>query len=243
MLVCILIAYYGGDRYIPPWFECHEHPVYKGDDYITGVGLAPQRHGWYADSKKSVENAKADLLKNLFGKNVEFYMNNYSYILKLLNKYIKEGEVTYDHRHHVYFALVYLNIRKIKENLNEVQKGLLRKIFWLCFIGKQNEESLKSIKTKVIAIKIILKMVERKKVKPSDGGIRIEGAHTITIKDIPDGIRDGRGKVPKTLKEKIEALKKVEIKKALKKHNGNKTKAAEELGIRREVLSRYVKKI
>jgi len=191
MLVCILIAYYGGDRYIPPWFECHEHPVYKGDDYITGVGLAPQRHGWYADSKKSVENAKADLLKNLFGKNVEFYMNNYSYILKLLNKYIKEGEVTYDHRHHVYFALVYLNIRKIKENLNEVQKGLLRKIFWLCFIGKQNEESLKSIKTKVIAIKIILKMVERKKVKPSDGGIRIEGAHTITIKDIPDGIRDG----------------------------------------------------
>ena len=71
---------------------------------------------------------------------------------------------------------------------------------------------------------------------------RIEGGHTITIEDIPDEIRDGKGKVPKTLKEKIEALKKEEIKKALKKHNGNRTKAAEELGIRREVLSRYVKK-
>ena len=27
--------------------------------------------------------------------------------------------------------------------------------------------------------------------KPSDGGIRIEGGHTITIEDIPDEIRHG----------------------------------------------------
>ena len=72
---------------------------------------------------------------------------------------------------------------------------------------------------------------------------RIEGAHTITIEDIPDEIRDGRGKVPKTLKEKIEALKKEEIKKALKKHNGNRTKAAEELGISRWGLIKMMKSL
>ena len=71
---------------------------------------------------------------------------------------------------------------------------------------------------------------------------RIEGGHTITIEDIPDEIRDGE-KVPKTLKEKIEALKKEEIKKALKKHNGNRTKAAEELGISRRGLTKMLKRL
>jgi len=72
---------------------------------------------------------------------------------------------------------------------------------------------------------------------------KIKGEHTITIEDIPDEIRDGRGKVPKTLKEKIEALKKEEIKKALKKHNGNRTKAAEELGISRRGLTKMLKRL
>ena len=71
---------------------------------------------------------------------------------------------------------------------------------------------------------------------------RIEGGHTITIEDIPDEIRDGE-KVPKTLKEKIEALKKEEIRKALKKHNGNKTKTAEELGLSRQGLLKMMKEL
>ena len=72
---------------------------------------------------------------------------------------------------------------------------------------------------------------------------RIEGGHTITIEDIPDEIRDGRGKVPKTLKEKIEAFTKEGIKKALKKHNGNRTKAAEELGLSRWGLIKMMKSL
>ncbi len=65
----------------------------------------------------------------------------------------------------------------------------------------------------------------------------------IRIEDLPEKIREPEEKIPETLQEKIEALKKKEIKKALEKHNGNKTKAAEELGISRRGLTKMLKRL
>ncbi len=83
-------------------------------------------------------------------------------------------------------------------------------------------------------LKMVMERIAKKKEWERDKKIR--------VKDIPEEIRNPKNKTPKTLKEKIDKLKKEEIEKALEKYNGNKTKAAEELGIRREVLSRYVKR-
>ncbi len=54
---------------------------------------------------------------------------------------------------------------------------------------------------------------------------------------------DKNSKSPETLSEKLKALKHAEIKKALKKHNGNKTKAAKELGITRQGLIKMMKSL
>ncbi|RLJ04403.1 MAG: hypothetical protein DRP08_01805, partial [Candidatus Aenigmatarchaeota archaeon] len=47
---------------------------------------------------------------------------------------------------------------------------------------------------------------------------RIEGAHTITIEDIPDGIRDGEGKKSYSLRSTLESYEKTLIMDALRKN-------------------------
>ncbi len=66
---------------------------------------------------------------------------------------------------------------------------------------------------------------------------------TIKAKDLPEEIINQENKLPKTLIEKIEEIRRKEIEKALKKHNGNRTKAAEELGISRRGLTKMLKRL
>lgn len=64
---------------------------------------------------------------------------------------------------------------------------------------------------------------------------------SIKAKDLPEEIINPENKAPQTLMEKLDELKREEIEKALKKHNGNKTKTAEELGISRWGLVKMIK--
>ena len=67
---------------------------------------------------------------------------------------------------------------------------------------------------------------------------------TVGLKDIDMTFFDEINTKPKkTLKEKIEDLQRMEIQKALIKHKGNKTKAAEELGITRRGLLKMMKRL
>lgn len=66
---------------------------------------------------------------------------------------------------------------------------------------------------------------------------------TVIAEDLPEKLRICLEKIPMTLSEKIDALKKKEIKKALIKHNNNKTKAAKELGISRKGLSKMIRRL
>jgi len=65
----------------------------------------------------------------------------------------------------------------------------------------------------------------------------------IGIEDLPEKMRKPEEKIPRTLSEKIEVLKKKEIRKALEKHKGNKTRAAKELGISRWGLIKMLKSL
>ena len=69
------------------------------------------------------------------------------------------------------------------------------------------------------------------------------GDNTIRVEDLPGKVREPEEKTPGTLQEKIEELKKKEIKKALEKHRGNKTKTAEELGLSRKGLTKMLKRL
>jgi len=66
---------------------------------------------------------------------------------------------------------------------------------------------------------------------------------TITAEDLPEKLRVCLGKIPMTLSEKIDALKKKEIKKVLAEYDNNKTKVAEELGVSRKGLLKMMKRL
>jgi len=75
--------------------------------------------------------------------------------------------------------------------------------------------------------------------------IKKEGSRNkiVRTKDLPEKVIESEEKIPRTLHEKIEELKSKEIKKTLEKHNGNRTRAAKELGISRVCLIKWIKKL
>jgi len=71
---------------------------------------------------------------------------------------------------------------------------------------------------------------------------RIEGAHTITIEDIPDEIRDGEKK-SYSLRSALESYEKTLIMDALRKNGWNITRASHMLGITRRGLQKKLKRL
>jgi len=141
MIIVLLFAYFGEDRYVPEWFKTHNHPVYNDSICYTGVGLAPQRKGWNKDSRIAVANAKKDLYKRILEQ--EFFRRNSScceYLKKIIPT--KTGEVIFDHRHHTFYALVFIKKKDLAKRLERKSRKIQKKIWQFYFFSNHNKELL-----------------------------------------------------------------------------------------------------